>query len=99
MTGEMSRADLTEDGEFGLYVKTAAILGCEIKPFDKYQGPYLVYKNHKLWFTNSQTAEWDHGIYDEDNDKFISLSSEYGDYGFQFVTPEGLAEFIKRNIQ
>lgn len=99
MTGEMSKADLTEDGEWGLYVKTAKILDCEIKPFDVYQGPYLLYKHHKLWFSNSQTAEWDHGIYDDDTDKFHSLSSEFGDYGFQFITPEQLAEFIKRNIK
>jgi hypothetical protein len=48
-TGEMSEADLTLDGEWGFMVEVAEDLGGTIHPFDKYQGPYIMYKGNKFW--------------------------------------------------
>jgi hypothetical protein len=41
MTGEMSKADVTEEA-YPLHFAIAKALGGEVKPFDMYQGPYVV---------------------------------------------------------
>jgi hypothetical protein len=99
MTGEMSKADLTEDGEWGLFVRTAKLLKAEIRPWDKYMGPYLLYHGHQLWFSNGPAGEWDHGIYDDTTDEFFSVSEAYGGYGFQQMSPADLARFIRKHIK
>lgn len=54
MAGEMSRSDLTPDGDWGLFVRAAGMLeGAGIYPFDVYRGPYVRYAGHKFWFTNN----------------------------------------------
>jgi len=99
MTGEMSRADLTEDGEWGLFVHTARLLKTELLPFDVYQGPYLYYNGHKLWFSNNQkTGEWDHGIWDDTDDTFHSLG-RHNPWGFGNIIAAELARFIRKEFK
>lgn len=96
MTGEMSRADLTEDGEWGLFAHTARLLKCDIHPFDVYQGPYLLYRGHKLWFSNTQEGEWEHCIYDDTAEQIFPLPNN--PYGYQTITAKELAAFIRKAV-
>lgn len=93
MTGEMSKFDLTVDGEWGLFVETANLIdGAELRPFDKYQGPYMLYNGHKLWFTEMEVLDDGstvQGIYDERLDYFHINSFTYDS-----VSPEDLAREI-----
>lgn len=41
MTGEMHASEVTREN-FPLHFAIAAALGGEVKPFDQYQGPYVV---------------------------------------------------------
>lgn len=41
MTGEMHESEVTREN-FPLYFAIAAALGGEVKPFDQYQGPYVL---------------------------------------------------------
>lgn len=93
MAGEMSKADLTKDGEWGLFVETAEILDVELHPFDVYQGPYLYYNGHKIWFSSAESQEWIHGVFDDTNDTFYPLPCN--PYAFQNIDAEDLADFIK----
>jgi hypothetical protein len=73
-TGEMGQHDIEEGGEFyesAQYLKKAArhiqkltngfLQFVEIRPFDKYQGPYaaceLLGRHAKLWFGNEDTID------------------------------------------
>lgn len=93
MTGEMSKADLTVDGDWSLFVETADLIeGAELCPFDKYQGPYMLYNVHKLWFTEMEvlgSGAAIHGIYDERLDYFHINAKRYED-----ISPGELAKEI-----
>ena len=62
MTGEMSYDDLTPE-EFPLHFAIAEALGGTVRPFDKYQGPYVTVPNGNLWLI-------------EDGDGFCSVYNE-----------------------
>jgi hypothetical protein len=70
-TGEMSAADLTLDGEWGFLVEVAEDLGGTIHPFDKYQGPYIMYKGNKFWFGSDGQEDY---IYNETTGEFRPFS-------------------------
>jgi hypothetical protein len=70
-TGEMSAADLTLDGEWGFLVEVAEDLGGTIYPFDKYQGPYIMYKGNKFWFGSDGQEDY---IYNETTGEFRPFS-------------------------
>ncbi len=48
MTGEMHESEVTCEN-FPLHFAIAAALGGEVKPFDQYQGPYILTKSACLW--------------------------------------------------
>lgn len=93
MAGEMSRSDLTPDGDWGLFVRAAGMLeGAEICPFDVYQGPYVRYAGHKFWFTdnNCEGDESEHGVWDETTETFTPLTL-WNPWAFRRVTDRELA--------
>jgi len=48
MTGEMHASEVIREN-FPLHFAIAAALGGEVKPFDQYQGPYILTKGACLW--------------------------------------------------
>lgn len=48
MTGEMHKSEVTREN-FPLHFAIADALGGEVKPFDQYQGPYILTKVSCLW--------------------------------------------------
>lgn len=48
MTGEMSASEVTRDN-WPIHFAIADALGGEVKPFDQYQGPYILIKEACLW--------------------------------------------------
>ena len=66
MTGEMHKSEVTREN-FPLHFAIADALGGEVKPFDQYQGPYILTKAACLWLNNSST--WFARVYNEAADR------------------------------
>ena len=71
MTGEMSwiKPDGTDSNgdQYVLHARIARALRCELRPFDRYIGPYIAHKRGKLWLQYDDTGEgticlWPGGI-------------------------------------
>ena len=55
MTGEMHESEVTREN-FPLHFAIADALGGEVKPFDQYQGPYILTKRGCLWLSTDDGA-------------------------------------------
>ena len=70
MTGEMSY--ISENGKdingdiWYIHAAIAEALNGKLRPFDKYQGPYIVVDNKKLWIVDINREEI--AVYCEDTD-------------------------------
>ena len=68
-TGEMSQQELDANGhmEWPLHYAIAEALGGTVRPFDQYQGPYVLIGEDRLWVSSEDGAEG--VVYNEDNGK------------------------------
>ncbi len=57
MTGEMSKADVTEEA-FPVHFAIAAACGGTVKPFDVYQGPYILTPTGERLFLSTDDGYW-----------------------------------------
>lgn len=81
MTGEMHKSEVTRDA-FPTHFAIADALDGEVRPFDQYQGPYILIRGARLWviFEEGMFAT----IYNEANEKqsepFLVMSSDVADF-------------------
>lgn len=66
MTGEQSKSEVTREA-FPLHFAIADAIGGEVRPFDKYQGPYIATKAARLWLVSADGYRA--SVYNETADK------------------------------
>lgn len=77
MTGEMAwiKKDGTDsNGDcWPIHASIARQLKGELRPFDVYQGPYVVVSGHRLWIVSVPETNSDYffKLYDETTDEFM----------------------------
>lgn len=81
MTGEMSKADVTEEA-FPLHFAIAKAIGGTVEPFDVYQGPYISTPTGERLFVASEDGDnavvWNERT-DESSSEFSAYTSRNED--------------------
>ncbi len=75
MTGEMHESEVTREN-FPLHFAIADALDGEVRPFDQYQGPYILTKGARLWLCTDD-GEWA-TIYNEATNQSSAKFSLWG---------------------
>lgn len=67
MTGEMHHSEVTADA-YPAHFAIAKAFGGTVKPFDQYQGPYVLIGAARLWLCPEEDSGFGY-IYNQDNEK------------------------------